>query len=247
METITRYEDLSNNAWPALQVMQYDGWIIRFAGGVTKRSNSVSLLYPSTLDAEEKISFCESLYLSKHISPCFKITSAAQPAGIDKMLEARGYYIHSYISFQTLELAGKQIPPAPDVVIAHEPDPLWIDQFIRMNRFDASRKPVYAEIMNRITTRKCLVSVLDHGTTIAVGLGVLEGRYIGIFDLVVDPAYRNRGVANQVMNAILSWGQQAGAKTAYLQVLADNLPAIALYKKLEFTETYPYWYRMIDK
>lgn len=54
---IRQIEEISLNAWPALQTIHYDGWILRFAYGVTKRSNSVSLIYESTLNVDAKIDF----------------------------------------------------------------------------------------------------------------------------------------------------------------------------------------------
>lgn len=241
---IRRFEEISNNAWPALQTMLYDGWILRFAGGVTKRSNSVSLLYPSNIDPDEKITFCETLYRKSNITPCFKITSISAPEDIDSRLSARGYFIHSHISFQALEIKGYTASPSSGITIENDLNPSWMDHFIRMNGFDKSRKPVYLGIMNHILTPKCLVSIHLDNQVAAVGLGVLEGRYVGIFDLVVDPCFRRQGLALKIMNTILFWGAQSGAETAYLQVLADNLPALALYKKIGFLEAYRYWYRM---
>lgn len=34
-------EELSMNAWPSLQTIMYDGWVIILADGYTKRANSV--------------------------------------------------------------------------------------------------------------------------------------------------------------------------------------------------------------
>ena len=62
---VRQFEEISNNAWPALQTIHYDGWILRFANGVTKRSNSVNMLYHSTLDPVEKIEFCEDIFLGR--------------------------------------------------------------------------------------------------------------------------------------------------------------------------------------
>lgn len=246
---IRRYEEISNNAWPALQTILYDGWLLRFAEGVTKRSNSVSMLYPSTINPLDKIQFCESLYKEQGIAPCFKVTSVSDPANIDELLENHGYYIHSYVSFQVLESEGFHNLQTgyfteDKVVAGQELSPGWIENFIRMNGFESSGKPVYVAIMQQVKSPKCLVSVYRDERCIAVGLGVIENGFTGIFDIVVDPAYRNEGHATTVMKSILQWGKDNGATRAYLQVMSNNLPALNLYRKLGFRELYQYWYRM---
>ena len=131
---VRRFEEISNNAWPALQTVHYDGWILRCANGVTKRSNSVNLLYPSFLDPDEKISFCEHLYESQNIAPCFKITDIADPADIDFRLSQKNYFIHSSISFQTLDISRIPSEPLSDVSIESKLNTRWIDDFIRMKK-----------------------------------------------------------------------------------------------------------------
>ena len=241
---LRRFEEISNNAWPALQTIQYDGWILRFANGVTKRSNSVNLLYPSTLDPEEKIDYCERLYLSHNISPCFKITSIADPEDIDRRLAKRGYFIHSNISFQVLNISKTSDEPINDILIESELNPRWIDDFIRMNEFERKRKSTYIEIMQQLHTSKCLISLARDHQVIGVGLGVIEDSFVGLFDIVVDKAYRHTGLGYLIVENILRWGRNKGAQTAYLQVLSDNIPAIGLYGKMGFKEKYQYWYRM---
>jgi len=243
-QMIRKFEEVSNNAWPALQTFYHDGWILRFANGVTKRSNSVNLLYPSTKDPETKIRFCEGLYRSRNIPVVFKITEIADPRDIDDFLARLGYIIHSTISFQTLFLTGLDLPPYDEAHILAQTEGSWTDDFIRMNGFEPGRQPTYNAIMDQIMTPKCLISMKDGKKTIGVGLGVLEGRNLGLFDIVIDPVYRNKGMGFRLVCDILSWGKRQGAETAYLQVLSDNAPAIRLYEKIGFTELYRYWYRM---
>ena len=74
-------EERSMNAWPALQVVLYDGWVLRFAGGYTRRANSINPLYASGQDVEEKVQHCERLYRSKGLSVIFKMTPESLPHG----------------------------------------------------------------------------------------------------------------------------------------------------------------------
>jgi ribosomal protein S18 acetylase RimI-like enzyme len=230
---IRQFEEISNNAWPALKTFQYDGWHLRFANGVTKRSNSVNLLYPSTLDPEKKIAFCEELFLSQDITPTFKITAMADPPDIDDLLEKLGYYVHSTLSFQVADLRKKRFDHDPELTRKHESDEAWIADFIRMNLFDPAALPTYKAIMDQVCTPKCLISLNDRDKTIGVGMAVLERTHLGLFDIVIDKKYRGRGLGTRLVKGLLEWGISGGAETAYLQVLTGNLLAQKLY-----------WYRM---
>ena len=64
--TIQRIEELSINAWPALQTMLYAGWVLRFAAGYTRRANSINPLYGSTIEVGEKIQACERAFRDDH-------------------------------------------------------------------------------------------------------------------------------------------------------------------------------------
>lgn len=76
----------------------------------------------------------------------------------------------------------------------------------------------------------------------ASGVASLAGDWVGLRAIAVDPEHRRQGLGRRVMAALLEWGAEQGATTAYLQVLGDNAPALALYDGLGFTEHHRYRY-----
>lgn len=241
---IQKIEEISLNAWPALETIQYDGWIIRYANGVTKRSNSVNAIYESKLDLAEKIDFCEKFYRSKAIPVCFKITKIAQPFGLDDELDARGYAHKFDVLIQTMDISKLTGDIDKNIHLLADTNDLWLDHYIKMNGSKPTDKPVYKQIIDNIQFPKCLFTLTLNEFVIGCGLGVVEDKFIGLFDIVIDPQYRNQGFGKLLVENILKWGKSKGADTAYLQVLADNAPAIRLYEKVGFKEAYRYWYRI---
>jgi len=51
----SRVEETCLNAWPALQEVHYDGWLLRLADGKTRRTNSVNVLRHGSRPLSEKI------------------------------------------------------------------------------------------------------------------------------------------------------------------------------------------------
>jgi GNAT superfamily N-acetyltransferase len=79
---------------------------------------------------------------------------------------------------------------------------------------------------------------------VSCGLGVLDGEFFGIFDMVTAPGYRRQGCAHDLLSHMLVWARQEGAGSAYLQVLEGNGAAEHLYLRLGFRQLYRYWYRV---
>jgi len=84
-------EESSLKAWPAFQEIIYDGWILRFSEGHTKRANSVNTTHQSTLNLEKIVAHCEMLYQNRNHSPIFRITPSTSPPDLDLFLEMHGY------------------------------------------------------------------------------------------------------------------------------------------------------------
>jgi len=238
-----RIEEASLNAWPAPQQLLYDGWIVRLANGYTKRANSVTPLYPSELDLDEKIARCQGLYRDRGLPPIFRLTSLASPAGLDDALARSGYRVLDPTLVLHLDLAAGD-PPAPREKLRRASVGEWLSLYTRLSEARSENEAKHSEILRSIVfpTLYACVDGAD-GEPVACGLGVLEGDVVGLFDLVTGPAHRRRGYGSALVAGMLHWARAAGARHAYLQVVRDNAPARRVYDRLGFREVYHYWYR----
>ena len=237
-------EELSMNAWPSLQTMLYDGWVLRFADGYTRRANSINPIYPSGDDVHAKIQTCEKLYWDRGLNVVFKITSAVYPENLDEVLADKGYAVDAQTSVQILDLGSMDTSPAQDAALVEALSDEWLAAYCAMSGVPAQREPVLSRILNGIAPATCFVSLHHNDKVIACGLGVLQAGFVGLFDIVTDPSFRRQGYGAQLVRNILAWARQRGAHTAYLQVMLNNAPALRLYSKLGFNAVYQYWYRV---
>ncbi len=241
--TVLLYEELSMNAHPAIRTQVYDGWLLRFADGYTNRANSVSPLYPSRIAQQEKIAFCEQAYWSRNLPAVFKLTPSS-PQGLDGALEERGYGIVTPTNLMTKRLDG-DAPARTETTVCPGIGPRWQEEYFRLSGItDERTRRTAAVVQGNIGNGAFSAMAADGNDVIACGLCVVERGYAGLYDIVVDPARRGRGHGYGICASLLGAAASAGAKNAYLQVVADNAPAVALYRKLGFRDVYPYWYRV---
>jgi GNAT superfamily N-acetyltransferase len=241
-----RIEELSLSGWPALQTQLYDGWILRFAEGHTKRSNSVNPLYPSSLPIGGKIEDCEAIYADRGLSPTFKLLEDPSQAPLDRELARRGYGILDPTSVQRLGLsswAAKREPPSGfRVELRRDFGRGWAEDYCSLNRIEEKRA-IVERILGNVICEKLVARAYIEDTLVACGYGALDQGWVGLFDIVVREGERGRGFGEGLVGAILSEARERGAGQAYLQVVAANAPAVKLYAKLGFAEAYRYWYR----
>lgn len=76
-----------------------------------------------------------------------------------------------------------------------------------------------------------------HGSAIVASctLRQEEDGYLSLWDLLVGPPWRRRGLGAQLTQACLDYAKKHRQRL-WLRVVADNAPAIALYRKLGFVE-----------
>ncbi len=72
---------------------------------------------------------------------------------------------------------------------------------------------------------------------------VHDGDLAGLFEIATDEPVRGQGHGRQLILSALKWARLRGAREAWLQVGADNGPALGLYRSLGFSDVYHYHYR----
>lgn len=234
-----RVEEASLNAWPALQQHLFDGWLLRFNRGFTKRANSVVALHPSALPLAEKVRYCEAQYARARLRTVFRMTTLADHAELDALLDARGYQQleEARVLCRALDGAGRE----PRVAfVGLQP---WLAAYTALTGMPEPAAHLH-ELVVRNIGQPCGFALISHeGQPAACGLAVLEHELVGLFDVIIAPDLRGRGLGRMVVEDLLAWGGAQGARHAYLQVVIDNSAANALYTSLGFAELYTYWYR----
>lgn len=76
----------------------------------------------------------------------------------------------------------------------------------------------------------------DQGEIVAYAGAQLVDEDAQILDIAVDPKRRNQKIAQRLLSRVTYDSFLLGAKTASLEVSVNNVPAIELYKKLNFIE-----------
>ena len=121
-----------------------------------------------------------------------------------------------------------------------------IDTLFHRSKRDEFALEIRREIIHRIEGEKKIARVMIDGQIAGVGLGVVEEDMLGLFSIRTMPEYQRRGVGWSINCALAIWGEESNANTAFLQVEAENKPALALYAKMGFETLYTYWYRILE-
>jgi len=239
-------EEASLNAWPAMRQTLLDGWLLRFSQGFTKRANCIVPLYPSLRPAGEKIRYCENLYARERLNTIFRLTSIGDNAALDGLLAERGYRAVEPSRVLLCPLTG---PPdgsegSAEVVCRSLAQDDWLDVYARLTGMPATARALHGAIVKGIGADCRGIALYSGGEPVACGLGVLEEGLLGLFDIVTASHHRRRGLGTRLLVELLAWGRARSARGAYLQVVADNVPALSLYERFGFRELYHYWYRV---
>jgi GNAT superfamily N-acetyltransferase len=227
--------------WPASVTEQRDGWFYLASGGVTGRVNAVWPLIWTGVDVDAAIDDAEAWCAARKLPLRFKLTDdAVAPADLAQTLARRGYEAVSPTLVMTAPIAPR---PARGDVVLSPVMPQAFDDAIRETSKDASEYDERHSIAVRAPQPAAFATIAREGRVAAIGMIAAAGDLVGVFLMRTTLAARRQGLARQILNAPLSRAADWGARTAFLQVEADNTPAITLYESEGFTplSAYRFW------
>jgi ribosomal protein S18 acetylase RimI-like enzyme len=264
-ETSHQLERLAARAWPADEVEEVEGWLLRRTAGVDRRRAN-SLLPPAdpgaaARTAELALATAEQLDFAAVV----QVAPAEGHQRLDETLARRGMTP----SGSTLVLSGpvragasgaaditikvQEGPPEPGPVAS--PPALavqigdlnaeWVEAWATVSGRDGTRETAEL-VLSQLGDRAGFAVAVDvtSGEPLGVSIGVAEEGWLGLFSLAVSPAARRRGIATAIVDALDSWAAAAhGAERVYLQVETDNAAALEFYGRRGFHIAHSYHYR----
>lgn len=243
-------EQLAMRAWPAEVAEELDGWTLRWHKFFSRRVNSV---WPNAwggyIPLANKLEKVENFYTMRGQPAQYQICPAALPSGLDESLAARGYTVDALTAVQVahveevIKLAGsggRQV----DIQIFETLVDEWIEGYCLVQDGNLNSVPNRRAVLERISLPSVYGLVRVAGEAAAVGRGVLDQGWLGIFGMVTGADFHRRGYATKILGALSQWAAAQRAKKMYLQVMENNPGAKALYEKVGFKTLYHYHFRV---
>ncbi len=255
-----------NAAWPAPDGELVDGWLLRSAGGVTQRANSVWPVAESS-DLAANLRSTERWYADRRQPVIFQLVRRPECAPLEALLDSHSYSKQSetLIMTATAEITEARTATAPSdaapslsdgiaVTISSEATPDWLELWWSV---DGRGGPAEMAMAKRIlVAAPALYATAHDDQGLVVGTGRLampnvegssgsvdSGRWGGIYSMAVLPEARRRGIATQILNALTVAGAERGLRNYWLMVTAANTGAQELYTRAGFAEQGRYHYR----
>ncbi|MDQ0664167.1 ribosomal protein S18 acetylase RimI-like enzyme [Arthrobacter ulcerisalmonis] len=239
-------------AWPALERHDAGGWVLRAAGGVTQRANSV---WPRALDAGQSdddlpalLADARSWYRSRRLPVIFQVFDDVRNAALNAVLDEQGFTRQSetVIMVRGTRGAGDAQVDA-GVGIAAEPSEEWLRLWWDVDGRGGGE--ALATARKILTGCPSLYALLrdDDGTPAAVGRLAVPatgpGAWGGLYGMATRPDVRRRGYAARILRSLVQAGTAQGLDGYWLLVTAANHGAQELYAKAGFREAGRYLYR----
>jgi ribosomal protein S18 acetylase RimI-like enzyme len=236
-----RIEGACFSAWPALQEAVVDGWLVRFAKGLTRRANSANPLRAGRNESDAVVSRLEEEYRQQKLPVYFRIPSIIGPAMPNRLAQlgyrAEGESLALYGAVEDVDVRADA-----GVVVAARPDEEWLSAMARMQGQSAPAHVVYRQIVSSIKVPAAFAVLRQDAMIVSLAFGAIHDGLLCVESVITDQAFRGCGFARRMLGALVAHARLQITGVC-LQVQADNAVARHLYNSLGLCELYRYHYR----
>jgi GNAT superfamily N-acetyltransferase len=236
-----RIECACFNAWPALHEAVIDGWLLRFAKGMTRRANSANPLRAERNDSEAVISRLEGEYRKQKLPVYFRIPSIIGPT-MPSRLAQLGYKAEGESHALYADVGDVHLRADAEVAVAIRPDEEWLSAIARLQGHSPPAKVVYRQIISSIKVPAAFATLRHEGMIVSLAFGTIHDDLLCVESVITDPAFRGRGLARRMLGGLTAYAQPQITGVC-LQVQADNTAGKRLYGNLGLRELYRYHYQ----
>ncbi len=229
-------ERVAAAAWPAQEAEDRAGWLLRHTPGLSRARSNAAL----PLVAHPDPTVVSAWYAARHAPARIQVAPLERRGALDSSLAEAGWEERMRVDVLTAATADVAVPASP-VAVLGSAVPRWLDAWARAEeRTDAA---AHAQLVfSRIASDRAAYALAPGGGS--VGLAVLgDLGACGLFCMATHRDARRRGLATAVLGGLAQWARSAGATLLYLQVLAANAQAQALYTGAGFTRSHGYVHR----
>ncbi|AXV17410.1 GNAT family N-acetyltransferase [Neorhizobium sp. SOG26] len=240
---VRRLEAVGFRAWPAASVV-YDGsWQVRLTPGhPSKRLNCIVPLDPSDhRDMDRRLEKAAAKFAAGGRRLLVRETPLA-PVPMLEHLDRIGWRVFETVDVLTADLVGMELPDTLDYLPSHDVN-RFIEASLSVGAEDPTHRDGLCQILSGIRPNSGFFIKQDRNLgSVATLLCVQDNDLAGIMSFAVAESARRAGIGTEILTAALRWARISGARTAWLQVVSENLPALALYEKFGFRRAYQYRY-----
>ena len=240
---VRRLEAAGFRAWPASSTA-FDGtWAVRVTKSFpAKRLNSVNPLDPSdTTDIPGRIARARKTFAEFGRSIIVRQSPLA-PDALIAFLDKEGWTRFDESIVMTADLSRTDLSGTVERIPIRDMT-RYVEASLKVHERPASLRSGLTGILESIRPPTALFVRETGGVPTAVALAIHDNDLAGLLDVAVRADQRGGGIGRDVVRSALRYTMHKGSKTAWVQVEADNVAGLSLYRSLGFTEAYRYVYR----
>ena len=246
---INAIEIASRNAWPALHEEELPFGVLRFAHGVSRRTNSLSLFVGARPDWAQLSSVTETFFERFEQPAIIRVLSipcANETAELDRYLEISGYQLvtPTRVMLCNVVPGALEEPSTQCNLVTSVKLDAWLSAWHELSGKSSHERAIHQLMLQRLPRNHLLLVQYDgNGQPVSTGMAVCEDQLMGVFGIATTLSQRNKGFARNLIQQLMNWGANQEAITAYLQVEEANTAAASVYESLGFRDAYRYLYR----